>query len=437
MKISVFGLGYVGCVTAACLADLGHDVLGVDVVPEKVAAINRGRSPIVERGIEAIIQRNWKARRLAATQHGEAGVRHGEICLICVGTPSNPNGSLNLSQVERVCIEIGQALRTVTDYRVVVLRSTVLPGTVSELIIPLLERLARKQLHTDFGIALNPEFLREGSAIRDFQNPPFTLIGASDNEAYQQLAQLYETIPAEILCTDPDTACMVKYASNAFHALKIVFANEIGQLCKAVGINGSEVMDIFRHDDQLNISTRYLRPGFAFGGSCLPKDLRALTYQSRHMDVNLPVLESILPSNTLQIKRVVDRIRYAGRKRIALLGLSFKPDTDDLRESPFVRLAEELVGKGYKLRIYDANVSYGRLTGSNLAFIEKTLPHLAALLANSLEEALEDAELIVAGHGVDDELLGLISEGQILIDLGHLPKSEELPVETAYEGMSW
>jgi len=273
--------------------------------------------------------------------------------------------------------------------------------------------------------------------MKDFQEPPLTLIGASDEKTSDALVQMYAGLNADVVRTDPDTASMVKYSSNAFHALKIVFANEIGRLCKVLGIHGGDVMDIFCKDEELNISARYLRPGFAFGGSCLPKDLRALIYQSRHTDVDLPVLESILPSNRIQIMRVVERIRYAGRRRIALLGLSFKPGTDDLRESPLVRLAEALIGKGYDLRIFDDNVNMGRLTGSNLAFIEETLPHLAAILAYSPEEAIEEAEVVVAGHGVNPELLELVREGQILIDLGHQPPEDIPSMEMAYEGMNW
>jgi GDP-mannose 6-dehydrogenase len=439
MNVSIFGLGYVGSVTAACLASWGHKVFGVDVNPDKVDAINNGRSPIIEPGLHDLICDGVRAGNLRATCDATEAIAHGAVVLVCVGTPSDERGNLNFQYVDRVCTEIAHALSATTEYKLIVLRSTLLPGTLSSRLIPLLTRKSGKQAGRDIGVAVNPEFLREGSAIDDFENPPFTLIGQMDERGGDVLEELYASIPAPVFRTDPDTACMVKYASNAFHGLKVAFANEIGQLCKRLGVDGTEVMEIFCQDRLLNISPRYLRPGFAFGGSCLPKDLRALLYLARHRDLELPVLESILPSNRLQIQRAVDLVLRDQRRNVGIIGLTFKPGTDDLRESPLVELVEVLSGKGLQVRIYDDNVSLSRLVGGNKAFIERVIPHIAGLMCTSMEEVVKGSEIIVVAHDCCDgreRLFDLLEPDQLVIDLVKIvPRFGRLPV--TYEGICW
>lgn len=439
MDISVFGLGYVGSVTAACLASQGHKVVGVDVNADKVQTINSGQSPVVEPGLDHLIRNAVSVGNLSATQDAAAAVAHGDVSLICVGTPSNSNGSLNLEYVERVYAEIGCALAGMQAYKVVALRSTVLPGTLSTCLIPILTEESGKRVGVDFGATVNPEFLREGNAIEDFENPPFTLIGQVDKRAGDVLAALYAHIHAPVFRTGPGTACMVKYASNAFHALKVTFANEVGQLCKQQGVDSTQVMGIFCQDTKLNISSRYLRPGFAFGGSCLPKDLRALLYLGRHGDLQLPVLESILPSNDLQIQKAVDLILGDNRRRVGIVGLSFKSGTDDLRESPVVELVETLSGKGLEVRIYDENVNLSRLVGGNKAYIERVLPHISALMCASMDEVVENSDVIVVAHDPGDRrklLIELLKPDQLLVDFVKIiSDGDRRPV--AYEGICW
>lgn len=439
MKVSVFGLGYVGSVTAACLASSGHSVVGMDVNPDKVRAINNGESPIIEPGLAGLISEGVRTGHLSAVQDTDAAVAQSDASFICVGTPSDANGNLNFVSLDHVFSEIGHALSKAAGYKVITLRSTVLPGTLADRLIPQLVRESGREEGRDFGTAINPEFLREGSAIHDFRNPPFTLIGQTDQRAGDVLAELYAGLSAPVFRTDPDTACMVKYASNAFHGLKVTFANEIGQLCGRLGVDGAEVMDIFCQDTRLNISPRYLRPGFAFGGSCLPKDLRALLYMARHTDLRLPVLESILPSNRLHIQGVADLILRQQRKGVGFIGLSFKPGTDDLRESPIVDLVEMLSGKGLKVRIYDDNVSLSRLIGGNKAFIEKTLPHISALLCTSMEEVVQGSEVVIVAHNPSDggqQLLNLLKPEQLVIDFVKIASNgNHHPTE--YEGVCW
>jgi GDP-mannose 6-dehydrogenase len=439
MNVSIFGLGYVGCVTAACLASQGHRVVGVDINTEKVDAINNGHSPIIERGLEELIRKERRSGNLWATHDAYEAVAHGDVLLICVGTPSDANGNLNFKFIDRVCIDIAQSLREESDFKAIAVRSTLLPGTIDDRVIPLLTKESGKQVGVDFGVASNPEFLREGSAIDDFNNPPFTIIGTVDKQAGAILEQLYKDFPAPLFHTDSNTACMVKYASNAFHGLKVVFANEIGQLCKQAGVDGTQVMDIFCQDTRLNISSRYLKPGFAFGGSCLPKDLRALLYLARHTDLQLPVLESILPSNHLHVQRVVDIIlRDPKRTKVGIIGLTFKSGTDDLRESPMVQLVETLNGKGLKVRIFDNNVSLSRLIGGNKSFIEQVLPHISAMMSGSMEEVVNSSDVIVVSHDLQDggkELFSLLNPDQLVIDLVKIASSKSLPA--AYVGICW
>src|SRR6188472_764115 len=365
MRVSVLGLRYVGSVSAACFAEDGHEVVGVDVVPAKVESLNEGRSPIVEKGLDELIRDNATNGRLRATTSTKEAVDATDLSLICVGTPSRRNGSLDLSYLERVAEQIGEALKDKHDYHVVVVRSTVLPGTTHDVVIPALERTSGKKYGTGFGVTVNPEFLREGTAIHDFRHPPLTLVGHNYQSDAEPTRALYGKVEAPMETTTIRTAEMMKYASNTWHALKVTFANEIGNVCKRVGIDSHEVMSIFCKDVKLNLSSYYMKPGFAFGGSCLPKDVRALQYRAKESDLELPVIASILGSNRLQIEHALEMVTRTGKKRVGLLGFSFKAGTDDLRESPIVILAEALLGKGYDLRIYDRNVSLARLVGAN------------------------------------------------------------------------
>ncbi len=436
MNISVFGLGYVGTVTAACVARLGHCVVGIDVNPNKVTMISEGRSPVIEAGLDALVRDAVERGKLSATADVATAVAHADVILVCVGTPSSSEGQLNLEYVQRVYSDIAAALAHTQGYKVIALRSTVLPGTLNNLLAPLISEVSGKQIGEQFGLVSNPEFLREGSAIEDFNHPPFTLIGAYDERSGNVVEALYEKINAPVFRTDLDTASMVKYASNAFHAVKVTFANEIGRVSKKLNVDSSKVMEIFCCDTQLNISPRYLAPGFAFGGSCLPKDLRALLYFARHNDIAIPVLESVLPSNERQVQIAVEAIERCGEKDVALLGLSFKPYTDDLRESPMVRLAETLLGKGYNLHIYDENVNLSRIIGGNRAYIEQTIPHLAALMHTSAVEAIEAARVVVLAHNINASWLRHVRPDQHVIDLVRLNQSER-EMEASYEGLCW
>ncbi len=439
MRVAIFGLGYVGCVSAACFAEMGHEVTGVDVNPLKIEMINQGQSPIVERGIGRLTAKAVSMGRLRATTDAGEAVKASEVSLICVGTPSDENGGLDLRYIHNVVRDIGRALRSRGDYHVVVMRSTVLPGTLETEVIPRLERLSARKVGRDFGACSNPEFLREGSAVRDFYAPPFTLIGQWDERSGEVVAGLYRGIDAPIERTTVRTAEMVKYVSNAFHALKICFANEIGNFCKALGVEDShEVMRIFARDTKLNISDAYLKPGYAFGGSCLPKDLRALLHRARHEDLNLPVLQAIMHSNDQQARQGVEMVIRTGKKRVGLLGLSFKAGTDDLRESPMVYLAETLLGKGYEIKIYDENVALARLMGANKAYIEQVIPHISSLMCDSLEEVVEHAEVLVIGNRGErfGEAIARSFNGHHVIDLVRIP-TELDSVGQSYQGICW
>jgi len=436
MKISVFGLGYVGCVSAASFASDQHEVLGVDVNLNKVEIINQGKSPIVEPGIGEVIKETVKEGRLQATSDSSWAIQRSEISLVCVGTPSNANGSLDLSHVKHVCKEIGAALKSKTDRHVVVIRSTMLPGTIQDTVVPTLEEASGKKVGEGFGVCINPEFLREGTSLKDFYEPPFTLIGADDESTASILRQLYKGIDAPMIVTSTKTAEMVKYVCNCFHALKVSFANEVGNICKSLGVDSHEVMDIFCKDAKLNLSPYYLKPGFAFGGSCLPKDLRAITYKAKELDVEVPVLSAILPSNRLQIERALDMVVNTGKKRIGVLGFSFKAGTDDLRESPMVSLIERLIGKGYQLLIYDRDVSLARLFGANKEFIEREIPHISKLMRTGITEVLENSEVIVIGNKADEfrQIDSRVREDQQVIDLVRL---FEKTSHGSYDGICW
>lgn len=437
MRLSVFGLGYVGCVSAACFAGEGHEVVGVDVSATKVEIINGGRSPIVEAGIGELIGEMVKRGRLRATNDAGAAVRDSEISLVCVGTPSQSNGSLDLAYVRRVCEEIGAALADKRERHTVVIRSTMLPGTIDGVVIPALEAASARQAGRDFGVCINPEFLREGTSLKDFYAPPFTLIGADERDVAESVRQLYAGIDAPLFVTGIKAAEMVKYTCNCFHALKVSFANEIGNICKGLGIDSHEVMEVFCQDTKLNLSPYYLKPGFAFGGSCLPKDLRAITYKAKELDVDVPVLSSILPSNRQQIERAVAMILGTGRKRIGVLGFSFKAGTDDLRESPMVALIETLIGKGMQLAIYDRDVSLARLVGANREYIEREIPHISQLMRASVREVLESSEVLIIGNKAAEfrEIAAQLKDGQTVIDLVRL--FEGRVSDDSYQGICW
>ncbi len=438
MKVSVFGLGYVGSVSAASFAADGHEVIGVDVNADKVAAVNDGRSPIVEPGLEEQLAEAVAAGRLRATTDTADAVRSTEVSLLCVGTPSRKNGSLDLSYLERVATQIGDVLKTKDAYHVVVVRSTVLPGTTHEVVIPALERSSGKKYGEGFGVSVNPEFLREGTALQDFRKPPLTLVGHNHAADASGTIALYQSIDAPLVSTSIRVAEMIKYTSNTWHALKVCFANEIGNICKKVGVDSHEVMDVFCRDEKLNLSPYYLKPGFAFGGSCLPKDVRALQYRAKEIDVDLPVISSILTSNRLQIDHALSEVLDTGRKRVGLLGFSFKAGTDDLRESPMVILAESLLGKGCSLKIYDRNVSIAKLVGSNKEYIEGQIPHLSSLLCDTVEEVIDDSEVIVVGNKSPEFTTALerCREDQIVIDLVRVPIPGAL-LKAEYRGICW
>src|SRR3954469_25814658 len=437
MRVSVFGLGYVGSVSAAEFAADGHEVIGIDVNPDKVASVNAGRSPIVEPGLEDLLAEGVAQKRLRATTSTEEAVNNSELSLICVGTPSRKNGSLDLSYLVRVCEQIGDVLKNKQDYHVVVVRSTVLPGTTHGKVIPALESSSGRKYGEGFGVSVNPEFLREGTALKDFRQPPLTLVGHNHATDAAPTKSLYDHIDAPLYSTSIRVAEMMKYTSNTWHAVKVVFANEIGNLCKRVGVDSHEVMSIFCQDDKLNLSPYYLRPGFAFGGSCLPKDVRALQYRAKEVDLDLPVIGSILGSNRLQIEHAVEMVTRTGKKRVGLLGFSFKAGTDDLRESPIVILAEALLGKGYDLRIYDRNVSLARLVGANKDYIEHQIPHLSSLLQDTVNDVLDHSDVIVVGNAAPEfsEALTRTRPGQVVIDLVRLPAADHGQGE--YEGICW
>jgi GDP-mannose 6-dehydrogenase len=438
MRVSVFGLGYVGTVSAASFAADGHQVVGVDVNADKVSAINAGTSPIVEPGLDDLLARNVAEGRLRATTDAAAAVQGSDVSLICVGTPSRRNGSLDLTYLERVSEQIGAALRDKPAHHVVVVRSTVLPGTTHGVVIPALERESRKTYGDGFGVSVNPEFLREGTALKDFRKPPLTLVGHNHAADAGATIALYQAIDAPLMSTSIRVAEMMKYTSNTWHALKVCFANEIGNLCKKLGVDSHEVMDIFCRDEKLNLSPYYLKPGFAFGGSCLPKDVRALQYRAKEVDVELPVISQILPSNRMQIEHGLDQVLETGKKRIGLLGFSFKAGTDDLRESPIVILAEALLGKGLSLRIYDRNVSLAKLVGANKDYIEHQIPHLSSLLCNTIDEVIAGSEVIVVGTQSQEfvEALTRTRADQIVIDLVRLPLYGSL-LAAEYRGICW
>lgn len=419
-NISVFGLGYVGCVSAACLARAGHQVIGVDINPEKVRLISEeGKSPIIEPGLETLIEATTKDGSLRTTTSCREAIEQSDLAFICVGTPGNQHGQLNLDALKRVCWEIGDSLKDQQRPFTVVVRSTMLPGTLDNTVRTALLEGAGEAFEPWLRLAINPEFIREGSALKDFDAPPFTLVGCEDEATAALLQGVYVAIDAPFIHTRITTAEMVKYACNTFHALKVCFANEIGDSCEALGADAQEVMRIFCMDDKLNVSPAYLRPGFAFGGSCLPKDVQALLYAAHHADVSVPLLSAIMPSNQAQVQRGIDAILATGKKKIGVSGLAFKPNTDDLRESPLVTLVEALIGKGFDVRILDRNVSLASLTGANRAYINEEIPHISSLMCDRPEDLTEHAEVLVIGTDNPDveRLCELVRPDQIVVDL--------------------
>ncbi len=437
MKISVFGLGYVGTVSAGCFASQGHEVIGVDPVRTKAELINSGRSPIIEADIDGMISAAVTHGNLRATDNSTEAILSTDVSFVCVGTPSQSNGNLDLRYMRSACQEIGAALKIKKDWHIIAIRSTVLPGTVRKIIIPILEETSGKRAGTDFGVCHNPEFLREGSAVKDFNAPPKTVIGQLDSRSGETVAELYSMLDAPLIRTELEISEMVKYIDNSWHALKIGFANEIGNLSKTFGVDSHRVMDIFCQDRKLNISSAYLKPGFAFGGSCLPKDLRALAYQARTLDIETPILSSILPSNELQVRRGIDLVLKAGHKQIGILGFSFKAGTDDLRESPLIEVIERLIGKGYDLRIYDRNVRIASLVGANRDFILNRIPHISRLMVDSMKLVLDHAQTIVIGNGDPEfkQVPALTRAGQVVVDFVRI--ADLSSEENKYEGICW
>lgn len=440
MRISIFGLGYVGCVCAARMAEAGHQVTGVDTNADKVGMVNSGVSPIVEPGLGELLAKVAQQGRLKATTFCREAVEQSDLALLCVGTPGYANGRLNVDALRRLCEEIGESLRDRATPFTVVVRSTVLPGTTEEVVMPALLAGARGRFKPALRIAVNPEFMRESTALQDFLHPPFTLVGCADEGTAAQLRELYATVDARFVVTRIRNAEMVKYVANAFHAVKVCFANEVGDVCQALAVDPQEVMRIFRLDKKLNISEAYLKPGFAFGGSCLPKDLRALAYAAHSADVAAPLLATILPSNEGQIRHAVDRVLATRKRRIGLVGLSFKPGTDDLRESPMVTLAETLIGKGCEVRILDHNVAIARITGANRRYIEEEIPHIASVMCKEAEELLTHAEVLVIGNGGEetDRVVAAAGPGQVLIDLTRgiaVPSADSLQEEKSCQAL--
>lgn len=439
LSISVFGLGYVGSVTAACFAHKGHQVIGVDVSNAKVEMLASGRTPIVEARMAELVAEGHEARRLSATVSASEAVCNTDVSFVCVGTPSLRSGKLDLSYVERVAGDIGAALKNKKSHHILVLRSTLLPGTTESLVIPTFEAASGRRAGLDFTVCYNPEFMREGSAVADFLEPPYTILGAREPGQAAVLRQLYRGTAGNVFETPIAVAEMVKYVSNAFHALKVGFANEVGTLCRQLNVDTQAVTTIFTSDTRLNISPAYLSPGFAFGGSCLPKDLRALAYRARELDLSLPLIESILRSNAEHLERSVGAVLGARKKRVAMLGLSFKSGTDDLRESPHVQLIKRLLGEGCQVRVWDPHVLLGQIAGSNRQYIEEVIPHIGSLLCSDLQQAVQEAEVVIIGTRSleKNELAAVLRSNQQVIDLVNLDAARRPDGVATYQGICW
>ncbi|HED39457.1 MAG TPA: UDP-glucose/GDP-mannose dehydrogenase family protein [Chromatiales bacterium] len=438
MNISIFGLGYVGAVSLACLARDGHKVIGVDIDPSKLDLIKSGQSPIIEEGMPELVAEVAIAGNVEVTTDTASAIQNSDISFVCVGTPSQNNGSQNLNAIERISEQLGEAIKNKEQFHTIVIRSTVVPGTVEKLIGPTIEKFSGKKNGQDFGLCFQPEFLREGSSIKDYDNPPLTVIGGGDERSIQQLRKLFGHLPADFVTTSVRSAEMLKTCCNVFHALKITFANEIGRLCQGLEVDSREVMDLICRDHQLNISKAYLKPGFAFGGSCLPKDTRALLYLAKHEDISLPMLAGLMPSNELHVEHAIDVVLNSGKKSVGMIGLSFKSGTDDLRESPLVAMAERFIGKGLDLKIFDPEVNVARLVGANRRYIEETIPHISSLMKETCQEVIEQSDVIVVGLN-DKPLLAQLyeytTENHLILDLVDVPNQEKLSGN--YVGVCW
>ena len=437
-SVSIFGLGYVGSVSAACFASLGYNVIGIDVSAAKVEMLNSGRSPILEARMSEMVAEESKAGRLRATTSATEAVLDSDLSFVCVGTPSLRSGKLDLSHVEHVMGEIGSALRQKKSHTVV-LRSTVLPGTMETVVIPILEKASGKKANTEYTVCYNPEFMREGSAVADFFNPPYTVLGAKHPDHLACLREIYSKVPARVFEVDLAVAEMVKYVSNLYHAVKVGFANEIGTLCRSFGLDTRAVTEIFTSDTKLNVSAAYLRPGFAFGGSCLPKDLRAMAHRAKELDLTLPLLEALMPSNSEHIGRAAEAILASGKKKISLLGLSFKAGTDDLRESPQVQLIKKLLGEGCQVQVWDEDVSLGRLAGSNRLYIEEVIPHIGSLLSTDFESVVRFGDVVIIGTKLRNPSLlsQSLAPHQHVFDLVNLDPSARPRGGASYQGICW
>jgi GDP-mannose 6-dehydrogenase len=437
-RISIFGLGYVGAVSLACLARDGHQVVGCDIDKTKLDLIRARKSPILEEGIQELMRDVVASGRAVVTDDAVSAIADSELSFVCVGTPSAPNGSQDLTAILRLTEQIGAALRAKREFHTIVIRSTVQPGTLEEKIEPLLERSSGKRAGLEFGLCFQPEFLREGSSIRDYDHPPFTIVGGNCEAAIESVREVFAHLPARFLVTSVRVAEALKMSCNAFHALKITFANEIGRLSQALGIDSHEVMRLVCADTHLNISPAYLKPGFAFGGSCLPKDLRALTSIAKRHDLEVPMLASLLVSNRAHIDHAVARILKLGRPRVGMLGLSFKTGTDDLRESPLVLVAKQLIGEGCELRIFDPEVHLSRLLGANRSYIESNIPHLGSLLRANIEDMIDPSQAIIVGlqqPALNEALAARVRADQFVLDLVNLPNRADL--RGRYEGVCW
>lgn len=431
------GLGYVGAVSAACLAKDGHTVIGVDPNPIKVDLINAGKSPIVEDQVAELVEEHAASGRLSATTDAAEAIGKTDLALVCVGTPGQDNGALDLTYLERASANIGKALRDTDSFYAVVVRSTVLPGTSRNVVIPAIEEHSGKTEGDQFGVVMNPEFLREGSAVYDFYNPPKIVVGGENDTAADMLLSLAPPTDAPVVRAPFEVAEMVKYVDNSWHALKVAFGNEIGRICAPLDIDSHAVMDVFCLDTKLNISSKYLKPGMAFGGSCLPKDVRAINYHARSNDVELPIMSSLTTSNETHLETALKMILDTGAKEVTILGLSFKAGTDDLREAPMVEIAERLIGKGVRLKIYDRNVSLARLTGANEKFIHDHLPHIGELLIDDIDAAVADAELVVLGNSdpAFSDVANIVPADLPVIDLVRVV-SDPAGLEN-YHGLGW
>lgn len=438
MNVSIFGLGYVGAVSLGCLARDGHRIIGVDVDPIKLELIRNGNAPIIEEGIQALITDVVASGRVEVTRDAAHAVNHSDISFICVGTPSRANGSQDLTSIIRVCEQLGDALKAKRDYHVLVIRSTVLPGTIEETLRPILERLSGKRDGEGFDLCVQPEFLREGSSIKDYDHPPFTVLGTDSERAATVVRSIFNHLPCEFVVTSIRTAEALKVCCNIFHAVKVTFANEVGRVSQSLGVDSHALMDLICRDTRLNISPAYLKPGFAFGGSCLPKDLRAMLYAAKSHDVSVPMLAAVLPSNQIHLDQAVDLLLATGKRAIGMVGLSFKSGTDDLRESPLVVMAERFIGKGLSLRIYDPEVNLSRLIGANRRFIEETIPHISSLMTDDCEHLVADADVLIVGlndRPVLDLLYRAVRPEQLVFDLVKIPEPKR--IRGRYQGVCW